>query len=106
MPTLFESAAAYSLIPNPDLHPERSRNWEAGINVIKDGIFAPKDKAMLKLGYFNWDVKDYVARMSKSFVDPTYGYTYTGLQVTNIDRARFEDWSFRAGMKTTGSPRN
>lgn len=102
MPTLFESAAAYSLIPNPDLRPERSRNWEAGINVIRDGIFAPADKAMLKLGYFNWDVKDYVARVSRTFIDPTYGYTYTGLQVLNIDRARFEGLEFTGRYENNG----
>ncbi|MGE3710421.1 MAG: TonB-dependent receptor, partial [Hyphomicrobiaceae bacterium] len=60
MPTLFEAVAAYTLIPNPDLGPERSNNWEVGVNLIKDGLFAPNDKAMLKFGYFNWNVKNYV----------------------------------------------
>jgi hemoglobin/transferrin/lactoferrin receptor protein len=102
MPTLFESAAAYSLIPNPDLRPERSRNWEAGVNVIRDGIFASSDKTMLKLGYFNWDVKDYVARVSRTFIDPTYGFPYTGLQVLNIDRARFEGLEFTGRYENNG----
>lgn len=102
MPTIFETAAAYSLIPNPDLHPERSSNWEAGVNVIRDGVFAPRDKAMLKFGYFNWDVKDYVARVSRTFVDPTYGYSYTGLQVFNIDRARFEGLEFSGRYENNG----
>lgn len=98
MPTLFESVAAYTLIPNPDIHPERSRNWEAGVNLVKDNVFAPNDKAMLKFGYFNWDVKDYVARVSirGTTVTPDYSYTWTGLQVRNIDRARFE------GLELTG----
>lgn len=90
MPTLFESVAAYTLIPNPNINPERSRNWEAGVNLLKDSVFALDDKAMLKFGYFNWDVKDYVARVGISGIDPTYGYTWTGLQVRNINRARFE----------------
>lgn len=97
MPTLFESVAGYSLIPNAGLLPERSNNWEAGVNLFREGVFAPADKAMMKFGYFNWNVSNYVARMSKSFVDPTYGYTYSALQVVNIDRARFEglEWSGR-----------
>ncbi|MCP9630527.1 TonB-dependent receptor [Rhodopseudomonas palustris] len=97
MPTLFESVAGYSLVPNAGLLPERSNNWEAGVNLFKGGVFAASDKAMMKFGYFNWNVTNYVARMNKSFVDPTYGYTYSALQVVNIDRARFEglEWSGR-----------
>lgn len=102
MPTLFESVAAYSLIPNSNLRPERSNNWEAGINVIRDDVFSSRDKAMLKFGYFNWDVKDYAARLSRTFVDPTYGYSYTGLQVFNIDRARFEGVEFSGRYENNG----
>ena len=104
MPTLFESVAAYTLIPNPDIHPERSRNWEAGVNLVKDGVFAPNDKAMLKFGYFNWDVKDYVARVgiTGTTVTPDYTYTWTGLQVRNIDRARFEGLEFTGRYENNG----
>jgi hemoglobin/transferrin/lactoferrin receptor protein len=106
MPTLFESVAAYTLIPNPDIHPERSNNWEAGVNLIRDNVLASNDKAMLKFGYFNWDVKDYVARVgiTGTTVDPTWGYTYTwsGLQVRNIDRARFEGLEFSGRYENNG----
>lgn len=104
MPTLFESVAGYSLIPNPNIHPERSRNWEAGVNLTKDSVFAPSDKAMLKLGYFNWDVKDYVARVGITgvTVTPDYSYTWTGLQVRNIDRARFEGLEFSGRYEHNG----
>lgn len=104
MPTLFESVAAYSLIPNPDIHPERSNNWEAGVNVIKDGIFAANDKTLLKFSYFNWDVKDYVARVgiTGTTVTPDDSYTWTGLQVRNIDRARFEGLEFSGRYEQNG----
>ena len=106
MPTLFESVAAYTLIPNPNIRPERSNNWEAGVNVIRDGVLSAQDKAMLKFGYFNWDVKDYVARVgiTGTAVDPTWGYTYTwsGLQVRNIDRARFEGLEFSGRYESNG----
>lgn len=102
MPTLFESVAAYSLIPNAALRPERSSNWEVGTNLIKEDLFSPRDKVMLKFGYFDWDVSNYVARVSKSFVDPTYGYTYTGLQVVNIDRARFSGLEFSGRYENSG----
>lgn len=102
MPTLFESVAAYSLVPNAALRPERSSNWEVGTNLIKDGLFAPRDKVMLKFGYFDWDVSDYVARVSGTFMHPTFGYTYTGLQVVNIDRARFSGLEFSGRYENSG----
>lgn len=106
MPTLFESVAAYTLIPNPNIQPERSKNWEAGVNVIRDGVLSAKDKVMLKFGYFNWDVQDYVARVgiTGTAVHPTWGYTYTwsGLQVRNIDRARFEGLEFSSKYENNG----
>ena len=102
MPSLFESVAGYTLVPNADLRPERSNNWEIGVNVIRDGVFAPQDRGMLKFGYFNWDVQDYVARMSRQFVDPTYGYSYSALQVVNIDRAKFEGLEFSGRHENNG----
>lgn len=92
MPSLFESVAGYSLASNPDIRPERSRNWEAGVNVIKDGLLLPADRTMLKFGYFNWDVENYVARLTTS----------SGLQVTNIDRARFEGLEFSGRYENSG----
>lgn len=100
MPTLFETVAAYTLIPNPALRPERSNNWELGVNVTKDSLFNPQDKAMLKFGYFNWDVDNYVARMSRKFVDPTY--PYTALTIANIDRAKFEGLEFSGRYENNG----
>lgn len=101
MPTIFESVAAYSITVNPDLGPERSNNWEAGVNVVKDGVFAPKDKAMLKFGYFNWDVKDYVAR-EWTQIDPIKNPTYMGLRIHNIDRAKFEGLEFSGRYENNG----
>ncbi|MFT4118239.1 TonB-dependent receptor domain-containing protein [Bradyrhizobium sp.] len=90
MPTLFESVAAYTLNINTNLRPERSNNWEAGFNFVRDDVFASKDKAMLKFGYFNWDVKDYVARQYTVVSYLASGTPISGLKIYNIDRARFE----------------
>ncbi|QKC95906.1 TonB-dependent receptor [Mesorhizobium sp. NZP2298] len=86
-PSLFESVSAFTIIPNPNLGPERSSNWELGMNVHRNGLFTDTDTGMLKLGYFNWNVKDYIARSFRSFQGD--GYTWYGMQVYNIDRARF-----------------
>ncbi len=100
MPTIFESVAAYSITVNPNLGPERSNNWEAGVNVVRDGVFASKDKAMMKFGYFNWDVKDYVARQYTN-VSKTSSLVY-GLLIYNIARAKFEGLEFSGRYENNG----
>lgn len=102
MPTIFESVAAYSITVNPNLGPERSNNWEAGINVMRDDVFTSKDKAMLKFGYFNWDVKDYVARQYTTVGTTSSGAPTTGLLIYNIDRAKFEGLEFSGRYENNG----
>lgn len=94
-PSLFESVAAFTIIPNPNIEPERTSNWELGVNYHNSGLFSEQDKAMTKLSYFNWTVKNYIARAYRQFVDPDL--TWTGMQVYNIDRAKFSgiEWSSR-----------
>ncbi len=82
-PSVFESANAFnSAFGQENLIPERSRNWEIGANLGKDGLFAQEDEARLKLGYFNWDVKDYISRISNA------DYSRI-LETINIPRAKF-----------------
>lgn len=99
-PSLFESVSAFTIIPNPDLTPEYSSNWEIGANLRKDGLFAEGGTGMLKLGYFNWDVTDYIARSFRAFEGE--GYTWYGMQVYNIDRARFSGLELSARYEIGG----
>lgn len=101
MPSLTETLATYALIVNDALEPERASNWDLGINVIKDGVLAAGDKAMFKFGYFNWDIKNYVARQMSRFTAPA-GYSYTGLQIFNIDRAKFSGLEFSGRYENNG----
>jgi hemoglobin/transferrin/lactoferrin receptor protein len=87
-PSLVETSSAYTLIVNPDISPERASNWEIGANFRKDGLLVSDDKAMLKAGYFNWNIKDYIARSFRSFTEDD-GFTWYGMQIYNIARARF-----------------
>lgn len=96
-PSLFESVSAFTVIPNPDLGPERASNWELGANFQKDGVLAADDKAMIKLGYFNWDVSDYVAREFRQFPAGWWG-----MQVYNIDRAKFSGLEFSGRYERGG----
>jgi hemoglobin/transferrin/lactoferrin receptor protein len=85
-PSITESVSAFnSLVANDAVRPERSSNWEIGTNLSRDSLIADGDRGMIKFGYFNWDVKDYLSR--NLVADPTTGAL--SLNIGNIDRARF-----------------
>ncbi|MBN9045377.1 MAG: TonB-dependent receptor [Rhizobiales bacterium] len=100
-PSLFESVSAFTIIPNPDLKPERSSNWEIGVNYTHDDLLSDDDRGMVKFGYFNWDVKDYIARAFRDFQNPD-GSTWSGMQVYNIDRAKFSGLEFSSRYESNG----
>lgn len=82
-PSIIESVSAFnSVVAQAGVKPERSSNWEVGTNLQREGLLADDDRAMLKLGYFNWDVKDYLARTVVT--EPTIT-----LNIGNIHRAKF-----------------
>ncbi|MFA5900170.1 MAG: TonB-dependent receptor [Hyphomicrobium sp.] len=47
-------------VPNPFLVPEKQKGWEFGFNVMKDGVFAPRDKLRIKADYYTQDVENYI----------------------------------------------
>ncbi|GGF71819.1 TonB-dependent receptor [Azorhizobium oxalatiphilum] len=96
-PSLVETVSAFSLTGNPDVDPERSSNWEIGANFMRDGLFTDKDRAMLKLQYFNWTVQDYIAR---AFVALPGGAQ--GMQIFNIDQAKFSGLELSARYENSG----
>ncbi|XSG81095.1 MAG: TonB-dependent receptor domain-containing protein [Methyloligella sp. ZOD6] len=101
MPSLFESLTGFSSRFNPNLQPERSRNWEIGTNVIRKDVLASGDEAMIKFGYFNWDVQDYIAREWHQFDRPDGSY-YLSMLTYNIDRAKFEGLELSARYEHEG----
>lgn len=100
-PSLFESVSAFTIIPNADISPERSSNWELGANHRMENLLMADDSAMFKFGYFNWNVKDYIARSYREFDNETGG-KYYGMQVYNIDRAKFSGLEFSARYESGG----
>jgi hemoglobin/transferrin/lactoferrin receptor protein len=83
-PSLRETSFSDSLLyPNPDLVPEIARNWEFGLNVLRNDLFAGGDKLRLKVAYFNNNYEDYISRVMTAF--PTVAYYTT----RNIDKAKF-----------------
>jgi len=95
-PSIIEAGSAFTMVAQNGLKPERSNNWELGANLRRDGLLSQDDRGMIKLGYFNWDVQDYLARNLR-IVDNN-----TILQVDNIDRAKFEGLEFSGRYEHKG----
>lgn len=100
-PSLVETMSAFTLIPNPNLRPERSSNWEIGANLTRENLIAAHDRLQMKFGYFNWDVSNYIAREFRPFDDPR-GFTWYGMQIYNIARAKFEGLEFSGRYQAGG----
>ncbi|PRX09588.1 UNVERIFIED_ORG: hemoglobin/transferrin/lactoferrin receptor protein [Martelella mediterranea] len=59
--TMFSDGNA---TPNPDLLPETTKSWEAGVNYLGHDLFTGGDVGRLKLAYFHNDHKDYISRVT------------------------------------------
>lgn len=96
-PSLMEVASAFTLIINPDLGPERANNWEIGANLHKDGIFTANDRGMIKLGYFNWNIENYISRQWSEYAPNRFG-----MRILNIDNAKFSGLEFSGHYEIAG----
>lgn len=81
--------------PNPLLRPERSRNIELGVNILRDGVFG-KDRLKTKLVYFDNYYTDFIMReYGTSFGLPTNYRTYTNIPAVKfrgIEASVDYDW--------------
>ncbi len=93
LPSLFESTGGFATVVDPDLRPERSRTWEVGTNVTRDGVFSDDDSLRFKLGYFDSAVDDYINRTRISS---------SQLRVRNIERANFSGLDLSARYERGG----
>ena len=55
-----------SLVNNPDLRPEISKNKEVGVNLLRNDVITPGDKLRVKLSYFDNHYDDYIFRGLRS----------------------------------------
>ena len=81
------SATGFDAGINNDLKPERSKNWEIGANLFMDDVFAAGDVGMIKLGYFNWHIEDYIAREWSPVT--VGGFDTFLMRLYNLDSAKF-----------------
>jgi len=93
-PSLRETIGSDSgLAPNPELEPETAKNWEFGINYLKDGLVARDDKVRMKAAYFINNYDNYISRVPNP--KPANGAPV--FSVANIPQAMFK------GFELSGS---
>ena len=78
--------------PNPLLKPERSKNYEIGINYLSDNLLLDDDKLRLKLSYFDNSYDDYIVRTYGNRAGLPYPYRV----YANIDGAKFKGFEISA----------
>lgn len=80
----------FLLVPNPQLRPEVSKNYEYGVNFLRDGLFKSGDKLRVKFAYFENTYEDYILREYGIFV----GVPTTTRVFGNIPSAHFNGLEF------------
>jgi len=88
-PSLRETSSPLpGVVPNPDLKPEVSKNFEFGINVMRDDVLTSGDSLRLKAVWFDNNYDDYILR----------GRTRSGSYTwTNIEQAEFQGYELSVG---------
>ena len=82
---------AETMYPNPYLEPERSKAWEAGFNIFKDGLLTSEDRLGIKVAYFDTRIEDFMI-MSTGLRRPGYepiANIGTSAYVNTLGTARF-----------------
>lgn len=80
-PTLRETMISdANAVGNFNLTPEVARNWEAGVNVMRDSLFMPGDKARFKFAYFHNDTENYISRVNRDARPNEYLFTFANLE--------------------------
>ena len=100
-PALTETLVSWShmgmfeMVPNANLKPETSRNYEAGINYSADSLFTGSDGLRLKAAIFQNNVSDYIEQIGIGTPAAPY-YIYPEYQYQNIKSARIEGFELEA----------
>jgi hemoglobin/transferrin/lactoferrin receptor protein len=95
LPSLMETIGTFTIV-EADLKPERLQSYDVGVNLMKDGLLNGDDRAMLKFGWFQWNVKDYISRATQDI------QSGTALRIHNIDSAKFSGLELSARYELDG----
>lgn len=91
-PSLRETASLpQNMDINPNLKPELSKNYEVGVNVLRDNVLLGGDRLRLKASYFDNNYDDFIVRIRNPLPYPAPSYTWG-----NIDAATFQGFELSA----------
>jgi len=85
--------------PNPYLKPERSRDWEVGVNIFKDSLWLDGDRFTAKVAYFNTRIESFsFLDMAVDLPSSTVPFVGTRLAyVNNLETTRFRGLDYKVG---------
>lgn len=88
--------------PNPILKPERSRDWEVGLNIIKDSFLLADDRLTAKVAYFNTRIDDFsFMNMGLEVPGSTSRWTTQRLAyVNNVNTTLFRGLDYKLAYDT------
>ncbi|MFT4116028.1 TonB-dependent receptor domain-containing protein [Bradyrhizobium sp.] len=95
LPSLMETIGTFTIVEK-GLKPERLNSWDAGVNVNRESLLAKGDSARLKLGWFDWHVKDYISRATQEVQQGT------ALRIHNIFGASFNGYELSTRYEIAG----
>lgn len=79
---------------NPDLDAENARNFEVGVNFLRENLFKPGDEAKLKLAYFDNKTYDYIGREYENARMILFNYDYVQFQGVEFSGGYDAGWGF------------
>ncbi len=74
----------FNYLPNPDLKPETSQNWEIGVNLKYDSVLRSGDTFRMKANYFNRSIENFIALGSAGGIFAGTTTTISGYQAVNL----------------------
>ncbi|WP_133490489.1 TonB-dependent receptor [Alcanivorax sp. 24] len=92
MPSLFETTAGFSVaaVPGQRIKPERAKNREVGMNILKDDLFTAGDALRFKLAYFENRTEDYLTRtIPNTWDDTSIGSNGLLFRMQNLESVEF-----------------
>ena len=92
-PSLYEAiqGTSFSELPTRPLLPEHAKNWEVGVNILRDDTFTDGDKLRFKAAWFDNTIDDYLTRRA------IRGSRYV---MTNLESAWFKGIELSASYDT------
>lgn len=99
LPSLMETIGTFTIV-EPGLTPERLNSWDLGVNVLRENVLADNDRAMLKFGWFDWNVDNYISRALQPIDQGS------ALRIHNIAGAKFSGFELSSRYERGGFTAN